>query len=549
MSFLSAARRLRHTHRIAVIAEVAAKHGFGYFLERLGITYRVRRRRPQVFTAAQHLVLALQELGPTFVKLGQAASTRADLIPAEYVEQLRRLQDDVPPVPYEQAAKVIEQELGAPPEEVFRSFEKTAIAAASVGQVHNAVTKDGREVVVKVQRPGIERVIQEDLEILTDLAHLIEERIPDVRQYQPTALVREFAETINDELIFSLEGQNCDTIRTNLKGHDVVVPEVLWELTTRRVLTLERIHGYKPSDRAHINGFDLYSIATSLAQSMVKQITVDGFFHADPHPGNILVSRTGKLVLLDFGIVGRLDWRTRENLVELFTAVFAQDADRVISALYAVGAVSDETRREALRRDLARLLTKYYFLPPRAQLRIGELLTKILTLVYRNRVLIPPELAIVAKALFTAEGSCLALVPNFDFNEAARPMTRLVRRSISPGRRAVADMATAARELHRISPDLPRRIDALVSKVEKGQLRIQVEYDQGDRTVRALFSAANRLAVSILIAGFLFASAQVTPMRIPPYIRGYSAWGIMGLIIGAILTMWLLLHIRRTRVP
>ena len=548
MRFLSAARRLRHTHRIAVIAEVAAKHGFGYFLERLGITHRVRRRQPQVYTAAQHLVLALQELGPTFVKLGQAASTRVDLIPPEYIEQLRRLQDEVPPVPYEQAAKVVQEDLGAPPEEVFLSFDKTAIAAASIGQVHNAVTKDGREVVVKIRRPGIERVIQEDLEIMADLARLVEERIPDVRQYQPSTLVREFAETIGDELIFSLEGQNCDAIRANLKDQDVVVPEVLWELTTRRVLTLERIHGYKPSDRAHIGGFDLHSIATSLAQCIVKQILVDGFFHADPHPGNILISTTGKLVLLDFGIVGRLDWRTRGSLVELFTAVFAQDADRVVSAMYAVGAASDETRREALRRDLARLLARYYFLP-RTQLRIGELLTRILSLVYRNRVLIPPELAMVVKALFTAEGSCLALAPDFDFNEAARPMTRVVRRSISPRRRAASDMAVAARELYRISPDLPRRIDALVSKAEKGQLRIQVEYDQGDRTVRALFSAANRLAVSIVVAGLLFASVQITSMRIPPFIGGYSAWGIIGLIIGAILTGWLLLHIRRTRLP
>ncbi|MGQ9525453.1 MAG: ABC1 kinase family protein [Armatimonadota bacterium] len=548
MSFLSAARRLRHTHRIAVIAEVAAKHGFGYFLERLGIAHRVRRRQPQVYTAAQHLVLALQELGPTFVKLGQAASTRVDLIPAEYIEQLRRLQDEVPPVPYEQAAKVVEEDLGAPPEEVFLSFDKNAIAAASIGQVHNAVTRDGREVVVKIRRPGIERVIQEDLEILADIAHLIEERIPDARQYQPTALVREFAETIADELIFNLEGHNCDTIRGNLKDYDVVVPEVIWELSTRRVLTLERIHGYKPSDREHISKFDLRAVATSLTQCMVKQILMDGFFHADPHPGNILVSSAGKLVLLDFGIVGRLDPRMRAAFIDLFTAVFSQDADRVVSAMYAIGAVSDETRREALRRDLARLLTRYYF-QPRVQFHIGELLTKILSLVYRNRVLIPPELAMVAKALFTAEGSCLALVPDFDFNEAARPMTRVVRRTISPAKRAVLDMASVAHELRRMSPDLPRRIDALMSKAERGQLRIQVEYDQGDRTVRALFSAANRLAVSILIAGFLFASVQVTSMRIPPYIGGYSAWGIAGLVVGVILMAWLILHIRGTRLP
>ena len=550
VSFYSAAKRLRHTHRIAVIAEVAAKHGFGYILDRLGIVSRVRRRRRPVSVrpAAQHLVEALQELGPTFIKLGQAASTRADLIPAEFIEHLRRLQDEVPPVSYEQVAQVIAEEFKTKPEDIFLTFEKTPIAAASIGQVHYAVTRDGREVVVKVQRPGIERVIHSDLEILADLAVLLEERIPDSRRYHPRALVREFAETLTDELIFSLEGHNCELMRAKLARDGIVVPGVIWELTTRRVLTLERIRGYKLTDRQNIERFDLRALATKLARSIVKQVLVDGLFHADPHPGNLLVSETGELVLLDFGIVGRLDVRTRENLAELFVAVFLQDADRVVSVLSDLGATEDEVDREELRRDISRLISKYYFLP-RSQMRIGDILNRILSLVYRHRVIMPPEFAMIAKAFFTAEGSCLLLVPDFDFNEAVRPLVKEILKRISPARRVASNLASAVREFHRIAPGVPRHIEGLVRKAERGQLRIQVEYDQGDRTVRTLFSAANRLAVSILTAGFLFASVQVTSMRIPPYIKGYSAWGIMGLIVGGVLTIWLLFHIRRNRLP
>jgi ubiquinone biosynthesis protein len=553
MRFLfSTARRLRHTQRIAAIAEVAVKHGFGYFVDRLGLARLVRRARPGAaatgLSAASRIVMGLQELGPTFVKAGQAISTRADLIPPEFVRELGRLQDEVPPVPYEMAAKVVEQELGAPPEIIFRSFDPVPVAAASMGQVHHAVTRDGREVVVKVQRPGIERIIQTDLEILTDLAALVEERIPSSRRYQPSALVREFAEVIADELMFNVEGHNCDRMRQNLRGQPIKVPEVLWELTTRRVLTLERVHGYKITDRKHIEQFDLRSIATSLAQSMIRQILVDGFFHGDPHPGNLFISAEGQLVLMDFGIVGRLDARSRGQLMDLFIALFRQDADAVVTALSAIGVMTDETDQQALSRDISRLLSKYYFLP-RSELRVGELLTRMMTLIYRHQVRVPAEFAMIAKALFTAEGVCLMLVPDFDFNQAVRPLTRMLRDYSAPLRRATADIATTARELSRIAPGVPRGLGRILEKAERGQLRLRVEYDEGERTMKALLTAFNRLSVSILTAGILVTAATVSGMRIPPYIFGYSAWGLVGLAFGAVLAIWFLLQIRHPRSP
>ncbi|MGB9880010.1 MAG: ABC1 kinase family protein, partial [Anaerolineae bacterium] len=359
-----------------------------------------------------------------------------------------------PPVSYEQVAQVIAEEFKAKPEDVFLSFDKTPIAAASVGQVHYAVTRDGREVVVKVQRPGIERVMHSDLEILADLAVLLEERIPDSRRYHPRALVREFAETIADELIFSLEGHNCELMRARLARDGIVVPRVIWELTTRRVLTLERIRGYKPTDRQNIEKFDLRALATKLARSIVKQVLVDGLFHADPHPGNLLVSEAGELVLLDFGIVGRLDARTREHLAELFVAVFLQDADRVVSILSDLGATEGEIDREELRRDINRLISKYYFLP-RSQMRVGDMLNRILSLVYRHRVVMPPEFAMIAKAFFTAEGSCLLLAPDFDFNEAVRPLAKEILKRMSPAKRAASNLASAVREFHRVAPGIP----------------------------------------------------------------------------------------------
>lgn len=544
------ARSLRHARRIIAIAEVASRHGFGLVIDQVGLTRWLWRRAPTSEPAAQpaprRLLLAIQELGPTFIKLGQMLSTRPDVIPEEYVRELAKLQDEVPPAPWPAVARLLEEELGAPPQVIFDSFDPVPVAAASIGQVHHATTREGRSVVVKVQRPGIDRVISVDLEILAGLANLLEERIPAARRYEPRALVREFAETLHDELMYTIEGRNAERLRQALERDPerVYVPEVIWAHTTRRVLTLERVHGVKLTDLDAIEARNRPALAIRLAQSILRQVLVHGFFHGDPHPGNLFVAPDDTLVFMDLGIVGRMDGRTREDLIDLFLGIFRQDADRVVDRLTAIGVMSEDVNQAALRREVSRMLAKYYFLP-RKELQIGEIVQVILSFAFRYQIRLPSEFALLGRALLTTEGLCMQLDPNFDFNQAARPFERQLADVPGLWRQSVLDALTGLRDLNRLVPELPRRFERLLTRLERGQLRARIEIEQSDRTAHVVAQAFTRLSFSVLVCGLLGISAFVTRLPLPPLIHGSSAWGLAGLAGSILLAAWFLAHLIR----
>ncbi|MCM8750536.1 AarF/ABC1/UbiB kinase family protein [Thermomicrobiaceae bacterium CFH 74404] len=405
---------LHHRRRVAEIVAVLSRHGLGWLLDQLGfgtlaVRERGRLRAPRLdhrASGAVHLRMALEELGPTFIKIGQVLSTREDLLPAEYISELARLRDRVPPVPTEAVVQEIERTFGRPLADLFCEFDPEPLASASIGQVHAARLRIGTTVVVKVRKPGIAEAIEEDLAILAQLARVAQRRAPLAEYYDLVGLVDEFAWTIRAELDYRREGRNADKLREQFSGNpDIVIPRVIWERTAESVLTLKRIDGIPIDDVAALDraGIDRPALAQRAARVVLDAILLHGFFHADPHPGNFAVLPDGRIVAYDFGMVGRLDSHTRDSLLEALVGVIRQEPDRVIDALIRLNIIRHESERAGLRRDLQHLIDRYYGMAL-GEYRLHEVVGDLLTIMRRRRLVLPTELMLVLKTLMMHEG-------------------------------------------------------------------------------------------------------------------------------------------------
>ena len=515
---MNIAAGLRNWRRAREILSVLVfDYGFGYLLDQLDLGGALplgRRREMPVAHAAmsgpERLRLALAQLGPSFIKLAQMLSARADLLPAAYVRELRRLQDRAPAVSFEQIQGVAEAELGRPLDQLFPRFDVVPLSAASLGQVHAAQLRDGREVTVKVLRPGVQRVIEADLQILADLASLLPRRVPALQRYDLPGFVRRFASQLEDELVYTLEAHNASRIGESIQaaGLKVRVPEVVPELTTRRVLTTERLYGKRVDQLAgEVLSFDRRETAEQFARSMLGQIFLDGFFHADPHQGNVLVAKDGSPILLDFGIVGYLDPRARRLLADIVRHVYAEDVDGVVDDLFELGALGPDTDLVAVRAELSLIVSRFLGLP-RRELAIGELLSHTLRILWVHQIRVPPELSVAAKALLLTEAVCSDLDPDFDLRDLAKPVVEeAMSRALSP--RALVDRAlraaeATARQLGR----MPARLEHVLSLLESGSLRVRVEDPGAESRSAGMSRSVNRLALSVLSAALLVSGAM-----------------------------------------
>lgn len=544
--------------RLRQIASAMGRHGFGFLVVQLGLQGLVpfqrgwlgHPRRRQPYTRPEHLLLAIGELGTTFIKLGQVLSTRPDLLPRDYVAVLSRLQDAAPPVPFEAVAEMVARELGAPPDQVFREFERAPAASASIGQVHRAVLPDGTDVVVKVQRPGVEALVDRDLEILHDLAHLASERVPGGEQYDLTGLVEEFDVTLRQELDYTQEGRNADRFRELFADEpSLVIPAVSWDFTTPRVLTMERIEGIKISDVDALDaaGIGRRVVAEHAVAIMLQEVFVHGFFHADPHPGNFFVLPGDRIGLMDFGMVGRLDEPTRDALLRIGLAVTRQDADRLVDALMAAGLAGADVSREALRRDLRRLLARYHGRPIK-EIAAREFVQEVLVVARRHRVQLPSELAQLAKVIAMSEGLGAQLDPEFRLFEFAAPyFQRFWMQGRSPltlSRRLAAD----ALDLVDMSVGLPRRLERMLTRLEQSGLQTTTRLVGLEPVLRQFSRAANRLSVSILTAALLVALGLLMQLYHPPFWeRAAGTLFFLGVLATAALGAWVLWTLVRNR--
>jgi ubiquinone biosynthesis protein len=478
--------------------------GLGRFVPfHRGVFRHAAREAP--YTQAEHLRLALEDLGVTAIKLGQVLSTRPDLVSPEIVAELARLQDHAPPIPFEAVRAVVEAELGRPLDALFARFDPEPMAAASIGQVHDAALPGGTAVVVKVQRPGVEAQAEADLALLDDLASAAAARTAWGRAYDVRGWVREFAFTLRAELDYTAEARHAEQIRRDFAGEPALhVPAVFAERSARRVLTMERLDGIKVDDVDALDAADVDrpALARTATRVLLRMVLQNGFYHADPHPGNVLVLPGERIGLLDFGMVGALDAATREALLRIVLALAAADTDRLVDELTALGVTGEAVARGPLKQDLERLRRRYASRPLR-EIAAAAAFQEIMDVARRHRLRLPAELVQLAKTVAMAEGTALRLDPDFEILAFSLPyVRRFWLRTLAP--RAQARRVSAALvDLADLGEALPRQLRRLSRRLEQGDLPLAVAADPSPETLRRIERAANRVAAAVLAAAFV----------------------------------------------
>ena len=550
-------RTYRHLNRYRQILTVLFKYGFGDLVDvlkieqylEIGLQMISRKRREQVdrLTRSERVRMALEELGPTFVKLGQMLSTRPDLIAVEFIEELSKLQDRVPPFSYAEVSQIIESDLGGLPENIFEHFEESPLAAASIGQVHRARLKDGEEVVVKVQRPGIRKIIEVDLEIMLHLASLMERHLEEFQVNRPARIVEEFARTLEKEIDYTIEASHIERFnRQFIDDATVYVPKVFRETTTERVLTMEYIEGVKASEieRIEKEGLDRKVITARGADLILKQVFDHGFFHADPHPGNIFVLPGNVICYLDFGMMGSIDRQSREDFADLVHSVVRRDESGAMQALLMLTQYDEEPDTRLLSRDLADFMGQHLYRPLK-DLQMEKLLQQLMELISRHRLQTPPDLFLMLKALATVEGVGLSLDPEFHMINQAAPFVKRVKMEQLHPKRVASDILKSGVDLVRLMQEIPGELRELLRQMKRGKVKMEFEHRGLEPMQKTYDQISNRIAFSIVIAALIVGSALIVLSKTPPFLFGIPVIGIIGFVAAAVMGMWLLIAILR----
>ncbi|WP_258069051.1 AarF/ABC1/UbiB kinase family protein [Arthrobacter sp. N199823] len=453
----------------------------------------------------------MEELGPTFIKLGQVLSTRPDILPPDFLTELSRLQTEAPQVPPAIIRSLIEQELGATPEELFSTFSDVPLASASIGQAHAATLHDGTAVVVKVRRPGVVAQVQEDLEILTNLAHQTSRNWAAVADYNLEAIASGFAATLRAELDYLQEGRNAERFAKNFaQDSSIHVPRIFWATTTSRVLTIERIYGLKIDDDDVIGmpAVDRNRLADLAAKAAVKMIFEDGFFHADPHPGNLFVESTACIGLIDFGMVGEVSQELRDRLGNLLMAFSVNDPDRIARALLELSVNRPVTDRDHLRQDVLRFMEQYQG-RQLGQIEISPLIRQILAILRNHHVQLPSEIAMLTKMIFMTEGMGARLNPNFNLGTVIKPYARKMTFERAIPRNLIRNLSQWGLEAADLSANLPDKIRRLLDILDDG-VEVHLRSEELVPLVSRAERIGNRLVAGMIVAAFVRGIGELT---------------------------------------
>ncbi len=552
-------RSKKHLARYAEIVKALIKYGFEDIADSLRKSEKssisesllVHDKSINVKELArwQRVRMMLEDLGTTFIKLGQMLSGRPDLIPEELIKELERLQDLTPTFDGNLAVRRIEEELGQPVGDLFLHFELVPLASASIGQVHAATLHDGRRVVVKVQRPDIQDQIEVDMDILRALAKLAEKYREEVRHYNPQAIVEALEKTMELELDFRHELKNIQLFRNNAaqRQSEVVVPEVYESLSSRRILTMEFVEGFK------INNLNAYvernispqEVAKKAINSYFEQIFVDGFFHADPHPGNVFVDPHGNLIYLDFGMMGKLPERDKQLLGDLFIAVEMRDSDKILQAVKSLSKISFIEDEAGLLHEIELLLNNYYA-ADLEDISLSELLEKFRTIVLRYKLQIPADFFLLIKGVSSMESNVRLLYPEIPLFEYLEPHARkLIMKKMNPFRRLKTLYFTLF-EFGELLHDFPGDARKIIQKLKHGSLKVEIEHKGLSELRVSLEEISNRISLSILIAAMIIGSSLIVNAKIPPFVNGIPILGLIGFIVAVLLAIWLIISIVRS---
>ena len=546
-----------HIDRYRQILQVLFKYGFGELMDSLKIEQiweaglrKISRKRREVvdtLTGPERFRLALEELGPTFVKLGQVLSTRPDLIPLTFIEELTKLQDEVPPFPYSEVREIIQAETGKFPEELFESFDEKPLAAASIGQVHRARLKNGSEVVVKVQRPRIKKTIEIDLEIMLHLAGLMERHLEELQVIQPSRIVEEFARTLEEEIDYTVELSHIERFAKQFEKDDTIrVPQVYRELSTERILTMENIHGIKGSDLEALKrgGYDLPLLAERGADLIMKQIFVHGFFHGDPHPGNIFFLPENIICYVDFGMMGRIGRSEREDFADMLMAVVQRNDKKMVEAMLKLTEYDIEPDREKLELQMGNFIDRYLYLPLK-DLRLGRLLQQLLELVTENRLTIKANFFLMMKALSQVESLGVELNPDFEIITRAKPFVQRVQMARLNPKRIAEELFESGSELVSLLKDIPGEVRSILEQTRNGKLKIIFQHRGLDRILTTLDRSSNRVAFAIVLAALIIGSSLIVLSGVPPTWFDIPIIGLVGFLVAGMMGFWLLITIIR----
>jgi ubiquinone biosynthesis protein len=532
-------RALHDLNRLRQIAAAMARHGFGAYLERMRLRDVLGREAPpsgEPLPSADRATAArfrqmLAELGPTFIKLGQILSSRPDLLPAVWVEELSVLQDDCPPLAVTEVRQEIERGLGRPVEELFASLDDRPLASASIAQVHRAVTHAGEQVAVKVLRPNARARIEADVSLLYEVARLLEAVVEETGVTTPTGVVEEFDRSVHEELDFSHEARNVQLMAdAAARRGTVIIPKVHAALSCGTVLTLDFIEGVKISDITAATGHDLEQVARNIIEASFRQLFEDGLFHGDPHPGNILVQPDNRIALLDFGLVGRISRGQQDALVTLLVAVALRDAESVARVLTRIGLPDAHTSLVDLRQDVTAILDRYIGLKLN-QIRTATLLRDLLDLAVRHHIRIPQQYATLAKAAMAVEGIVRRLHPTLDVMEVGLPYAKeLLLARFHPGDASTLVMRSLLK-LQTLAEDLPTQLAQILQDLESGKFRVHVSSESLDRLGGHVRALGVMIMLGSLAAAFTLGGLVVLGEG------GSAAMGAAALVTGGVLSL------------
>ncbi len=501
---------------------------------------------PDVARRAEAFARALKGMGPTYVKFGQILSTRPDIVPPEYIAALESLQDDVEPFSFADVERIVEEELKVRISKAFDSFESTPLAAASLGQVHRAVLRDGREVVVKVQRPNVREQVKHDLQVFADIAATIEQHSDIGRKMNLVGTLEQARLTLMNELNYEQEARNMEILRRNLSEFpQIYIPSVIHDLTTAHVLTTELVRGRKVSKLTplQIIDHDYADLAAALTKAYLKQVCVDGFWHSDPHPGNVFVrdleENQAELVLLDFGMVSRISREFQDEVIKLLLAISSNRGADVADACVRVSEVQEGFDPIRFLHEISALVSAFHDLDVR-HINVGQLIFNVITLANNNELKAPAELAMLAKTLLHLDGITRRLDPEFDPNTVIRDYAERMMLQKLAQKFAPRNFYPALLDLNQLMHDLPHRAREIIDQTAAGRLSLSLKLTQAEQFLAGIHKIANRITVGVIIAALLIASSLM--MRVPAHTQlfGYPALAIIGYLLAAIAGLYLI---------